>query len=317
MGSVGVVPILLSMNKLQFFVAVLLLAGLLTSCKQEIDAAGPNNLAAIQEYATSKGISGTLTASGLYYAPAGQDTVSGLVDSLRKKAALGQELEFTYKLYIIRPSSTTAAVSDVIVDTAFAKMPTFVPFFDGALKAGLQEGLLLMTAGEKAVLLMPAKIAFGDQPTATVPANSPVRFDVTLRRARTETDQINEYVKANKLTFTETTPSGLRFVKTKTSTTGDSVKTAISQGKTVTLRYVGKQLHAKTAVSFDSTGTNLNQYSVAGFSEGLNKLRVGEKATLLFPSSIGYGKEGLIENKLYKVAPYAPLRYEVEVVSVR
>ena len=309
------------MNKLHFFVAILLLIGLLTSCKQEIDAAGPSNQATIQEYATSKGLSGTLTASGLYYVPSGRDTVSGLVDSLRKKAALGQELEFTYKLYIIRPSSVSAgvsvAISDTLVDTAFAKTPAFVPFFDGALKAGLQEGLLLMTAGEKAVLLMPAKIAFGDQPTANVPANSPVRFDVTLRRARTEIDQINEYLKANKLTFTETTSSGLRFVKTKASTTGDSVKTAISQGKTVTLRYVGKQLHAKTAVGFDSTGTNLNQYGVAGFREGLNKLRVGEKATFLFPSSIGYGKDGLIENKLYKVAPYAPLRYDVEVVSVK
>lgn len=304
------------MNKLHFFVVILLLAGLLTNCKQEIDAAGPNNQATIQEYANSKGLSGTLTASGLYYVPAGSDTVSGLVDSLRKRAALGQELEFTYKLYVIRPASTTMA-SDTLVDTAFAKTPAFVPFFDGALKAGLQEGLLLMTAGEKAVLLMPAKIAFGDQPTTTVPANSPVRFDVTLRRARTETDQINEYIKLNKLTFTETTSSGLRFVKTKTSTTGDSVKTAIGQGKTVTLRYVGKQLHAKTDVGFDSTGTNLNQYNVAGFSEGLNKLRVGEKATLLFPSSIGYGKDGLIENKLYKVAPYAPLRYDVEVVSVK
>ena len=80
---------------------------------------------------------------------------------------------------------------------------------------------------------------------------------------------------------------------------------------------MGKQLHAKTALGFDSTGTGLNQYNVSGFNEGLNKLRVGEKATLLFPSSIGYGQDGLIENKLYKVAPYAPLRYDVEVVSVK
>ena len=306
------------MNKLHFLVVILLLAGLLTGCsKQEIDSAGPSNQSTIQEYALTKGLSGTLTSSGLYYVPAGRDTALAGRDSLPTKTALGQELEFTYKLYIIRPSSTTAAVSDTLVDAAFAKTPAFVPFFDGALKAGLQEGLLLTTEGEKAVLLMPATIAFGDQSTASVPANSPVRFDVTLRRARTETQQITDYITANKLTFTETTASGLRFVKTKTNATGDSVKTAVSQGKTVTFRYVGKQLHAKTAVGFDSTGTNLNQYSVAGFSEGLNKLRVGEKATLLFPSSIGYSKAGLIENKLYKVAPYAPLRYDVEVISVK
>ena len=303
-----------------FIVGVSLFSGLASCSTQNVDPNGSvatlqANLATIMTYATSQSppLSGTSTVSGLYF-------VSSKPSSSTVVPAFGKELEFTYTLSaLISNTANAGMVTAKPVDTVYANTPTFVPFFDGSLKAGLQEGLLLMHEGESAILLVPSKLAFGEvgSPADSIPANSPVRFDVTLNRARTEDQQITEYIAANKLTFTETTSSGLRFVKTLTNTAGDSVKTAIAAGKTVTIRYVGKQLHAKTAFGFDSTGTGLNQYNVAGFSEGLNKLRVGEKATLLFPSSIGYSKDGLIVNALYKVAPYAPLRYDVEVVSVK
>ncbi|WP_020605055.1 FKBP-type peptidyl-prolyl cis-trans isomerase [Spirosoma spitsbergense] len=307
------------MHRFHLFIFGILLLGGIASCNtQNVDPTGSaatlqTNLATINTYAVSQGLSGTSTASGLYYVSAkpGSSTVT---------PAFGKELEFTYTLSVLTSStSNVGVVTTKVVDSAYAKTPTFVSFFDGVLKAGLQQGLLLMHEGESAILLVPSKLAFGEVGSVadSIPANAPVRFDVTLNRARTEDQQMSEYITATKLTFSETTSSGLRFVRTLTNATGDSVKTAVSAGKTVTIRYVGKQLHAKTAIGFDSTGTGLNQYNVSGFNEGLNKLRVGEKATLLFPSSIGYGKDGLIENQLYKVAPYAPLRYDVEVVSVK
>ncbi|WP_018619002.1 FKBP-type peptidyl-prolyl cis-trans isomerase [Spirosoma luteum] len=310
------------MHKFHLLVFGVLLLGGLASCNtQNID---PNGTAAtlvadratINTYAVSKGLSGTSTASGLYF-------VSSKPSSSTVVPAFGKELEFTYTLSALLSTTTNAGiVTAKTIDSAYAKTPAFVSFFDGVLKAGLQEGLLLMHEGESAIFLVPSKLAFGEVGSSiadSIPANTPVRFDVTLNRARTEDQQISEYIAANKLTFTETTASGLRFVRTQTSTSVDSVKTAVSEGKTVTVRYVGRQLHAKTALGFDSTGTGLNQYNVPGFTEGLNKLRVGEKATLLFPSSIGYGNDGLADpvTKLYKVAPYAPLRYDVEVVSVK
>lgn len=309
------------MHKFYLFIFGVLLFGGMVSCKtQNVDTAGAAatlvaNLATINTYATSQSppLSGTSTTSGLYF-------MSAKPSSSTVVPAFGKEVEFTYTLSVLTSSTTNVGVVTVKkVDSVYAQTPTFVPLFDGVLKAGLQEGLLLMHEGESAILLVPAKLAFGEVASTdgSIPANSPVRFDVTLNRARTEDQQISEYIATNKLTFTETTSSGLRFVRTQTSATGDSVKTAVSAGKTVTIRYVGRQLHAKTALGFDSTGTGLNQYNVPGFNEGLNKLRVGDKATLLFPSSIGYSKNGLIENKLYKVAPYAPLRYDVEVVSTK
>jgi FKBP-type peptidyl-prolyl cis-trans isomerase len=307
------------MHKFHLFIfCVLLLSGMVSCNTKNVDPNGTAatlvaDLATIKTYATSKGLSGTSTASGLYY-------VSAKPSSSTATPSFGKELEFTYTLSVLTSStSNVGVVTAKSVDSAYAKTPAFVSFFDGVLKAGLQEGLLLMHEGESAVLLVPSKLAFGEVGSLpdSIPANTPVRFDIVLNRVRTEDQQISEYIATTRLTFTETTASGLRFVRTQSNTAGDSVKTAASAGKTVTIRYVGKQLHAKTAIGFDSTGTGLNQYNVSGFNEGLNKLRVGEKATLLFPSSIGYGKAGLLVNKLYKVAPYAPLRYDIEVVSVK
>ena len=170
------------------------------------------NLATINTYAASQSppLSGTSTASGLYF-------VSSKPSSSTVTPTFGKELEFTYTLSVLTSNTANAGVVTAqAVDTTYAKTPTFVSFFDGVLKAGLQEGLKLMHEGESAVLLVPSKLAFGEVGAVanSIPANAPVRFDVTLNRARTEDQQINEYIAANKLTFTETTSSGLRFVRT-------------------------------------------------------------------------------------------------------
>ncbi len=310
---------LVFMRKLLFAVFLPLLIGGFTACKQQdIDAS--SNAAAtfkansddIETYRVSKGLSGTLTSSGLYFVTTQPGTTTVV-------AAYQQELEFNYQLSVLsRSTSNTAVVTQKLVDSAFAVTPTFIPFFAGALKAGLEEGLLKMHEGEKATLLMPSILAFGDVISAdkTVPPNSPVRFDVTLRRVRTEDQQINEYIAANKLVVTETTKSGLRFIKTKVNPAGDSIVT----GRTITLNFAGKLLRATTGFA-GGTGTDTKTAGtpkyITGIEEGLAKLRAGEKATIIFPSSLGYESVGLSQEKKYVVPPYSPLRYDIEVVSVK
>lgn len=309
------------MGKLQVLLVSVLLLGGLASCKtQEVDPSVATTYAAnikdISDYATSKGLSGTSTSSGLFYAvtKASSSTIA---------ANYGQELEFTYTLSVLsRSTSNTAVVTAKKVDSTYAVNPTFVPFIKGALKEGLQEGLLLMHEGNQFVMLMPSILAYGDVKSSDglVEANSSVRFDVTLNRSRTEDQQMDEYIAASGLSLTQQTNTGLRFFLTTPNAAGDSVKTATSAGKVLTLKYVAKQLHAKTAVGFDSTSTGLNLYKdAAGFTEGLAKMRVGQKATFIFPSSLGYSTKGLvnISTGFYKVSPYAPLRYDVEVVSAK
>ena len=322
----------LFMRTLQLLALAIWCLGGLVSCKQEDISATTStfvaNVTDINNYAISKGISGSSTASGLYFAVTKASSSS-------VTAVYQDELEFTYKMYVLSgPSNSTVTsatatsstvVTDKLVDTVYARTPTFVPFFAGVLKAGLEEGLLKMNEGASVILLVPSTLAFGDVATTTsggvVPANSPVRFDVTLNRARTETQRLNEYAASTGLSFT-TTSTGLRFALTKANPSGDSA-VAVAQNKkglTLDIRYVGKQLYARNAIGFDSTGTGLNQYNNAGFKEALSRLRVGERATVLFPSLLGYGTSGLVvgeSDKTYKIPPYTPLRYDIEVVSAR
>ncbi|GAB4047479.1 FKBP-type peptidyl-prolyl cis-trans isomerase [Spirosoma litoris] len=335
------------MSKLQLIILGLLFLGGIASCKmQDVDAASKAatytaNRSAIDTYIASQPWSTTPTAvtsnSGLYFAltQPPSSTVS---------PAYGQELEFTYTLSSLSTtvgtsttSSTaisTTVVTAKIVDTVYSKNPLFIPFKKGILKAGVEEGLLLMHEGDKAVLLMPSILAFGEAGSSdgVVPGSTPVRYDITLNRARTETQQIREYVDnyvtaaPSSLTLTEKTADSLRTYRTTTNATAMLVDSALSKGQTVTINFVARLLHAKTAVQFASiNGVSITSTNVAslvtGLATGLKKLRIGEKATFIFPSALGYKDTGLIDAStstgVFIVAPYAPLRYDVEVVSAK
>lgn len=298
----------------------MLLIGGMVSCKNDIGldttavAILDSNKIDILTYATSEKLKGTMTASGLYYAlnKPGTSAVT---------PAYGQELEFTYTLYLLKgPSNTTAVtgVTDQFIDST--KTPVFYPFFAHSLPPGLEEGFLRMHEGDQVILLIPSALAFGNVATVTpaIPANSPVRYDLTLNRTRTEDQQIDDYIAANKLSVTEKTSTGLRFIKTKSV---DSTTKFPTAAQTLTIKYKGKLL--RTASAFDSTGngiysTTLGKSAIAGFNEGLAKLKQGEKATLIFPSGQGYKETGTTNSKgEYIIPPYAPLRFDIELISAQ
>lgn len=283
----------------------LALTSLLTGC-QQTDVNGTNELYArndadIQTYVTKKGYKGSLLASGLYFYKT--DSVAS-----SKKPAVGEEVQFNYKSYNL---------SDVLVDSSAATTPVYYPYGIRSILSGLEQGLGLMGEGEKATLVIPSYIGYNDRILNNLPAYSPVRFDVTLVQSRTEAQQIADYISRNNLPTPELSSTGLRLIRTQTNSTG----TLPTNGQTVTIRYAGRTLRSRAA--FDSTGTGtfdatLGQGKyVAGFEEGLSKLRVGEKATIIFPSTLGYGTTGVVVDNTYKITPYAPLRFDLEVVSVK
>ncbi len=295
------------MQKLQAFIwSALLLGGLASCAKEEVDPSAGfavKNDSAVTAYAAAKNLNGTRTASGLYY-------VITKANPAGKKAALGEELEYSYTAYNLLDTLIQRIPATNPVYAIAGLYRTFIP--------GLDEGLLLMREGETATFLIPSYIGIGaTNISANLPAYSVVRFDVALSRSRSEEQQIDEYVTNNKLTVTEKTTSGLRFIKTQASPTG-AVPTA---GQTLTVRYSGKLLRGVTP--FDSTGTatrdiilGQNAY-IKGFEEGFSKLKVGEKATVVFPSSLGYGTSGRLSGNNYVIPPYAPLRFDLEVVSAK
>ena len=293
------------MRKLQLSIlSALLIGGLSTCTKTSVDPTSAyydQNDADIKTYASQNNLAGTTAASGLYYVITNPKPTA-------KQATLGDELEFSYK---------ATSLKGLLVDSSKAGTPVYYPLGIGSVFPGLEQGLSLMHEGEKAILLLPSYLAYNDQALTNLPAYSPVRFDVTLTKSRSETQQINDYIKSKSLTVTDSTASGLRFIRTQTVASG----TVPTVGQTLTIRYAGRQL--RTATAFDSTGTGtfdavLGQSKyVKGFEEGLSKLKVGEKATIIFPSSLGYGTQGVVQSNRYVITPYAPLRFDLEVVSAK
>lgn len=121
--------------------------------------------------------------------------------------------------------------------------------------------------------------------------------------------QIENYIKKNAIKVDFKSNSGLRFILNQEAKEGMSLK----QGQSVKVKYSGRLLNDK---QFDTGSFNfvlgVGQV-ITGFDEGIAKLKVGEKGTLIFPSSIGYGAAGAGSD----IPPNSPLIFEIEVLAVR
>lgn len=296
-------------------IALLTGAGLL-ACKDTyvdpaVTAATENDIT-IQQYNTAEKINATKTASGLYY-------VINTANPTGKLPAIGDEVAFTYKLSSLQHTVLDSTRKDTLVYSLFGL---------GVLQAGLEEGLGLMHVGESATLLVPSSLAFGSRviiPTSTsatsttLASYSPVRFDVNLVASRTEDEQIDQFVADSNLVVTEKTTTGLRLIKTKDNPSGQ----VVANGQTVVVKYTGKHIRSTTAFSSGTTTVIVGKNQIisgGGVDEGLRKLKVGEQARLIFPSSLGYGITGLrnqTQNNSYIIPPYSPLVYDVQIVSAQ
>ncbi|MBO0932361.1 FKBP-type peptidyl-prolyl cis-trans isomerase [Fibrella aquatilis] len=222
-----------------------------------------------------------------------------------KAPAQGEELEFSY---VIRSLSNTK------IDSTKKDSSAYFPFGLGKMLIGLEIGFGKLREGEKAIFLFPSYVAFGDRPVGALLANSPVRFDVFLKAVRSEDAQIEDYIKRNKLTNVDKQTTGLRVSKTVSTTTG----AALTDGQKVTLKYSGKFLRSgnvfddNAKLPYDVT-LGRNQV-VPGFEAGIKALKVGEKATIIFPSSLGYGSTGTSNGA---ILPYTPLAFDIEIISAQ
>jgi FKBP-type peptidyl-prolyl cis-trans isomerase len=121
--------------------------------------------------------------------------------------------------------------------------------------------------------------------------------------------QIENYIKKNAIKVDFKSNSGLRFILNQEAKEGMS----LNQGMSVKVKYSGRLLNDK---QFDAGSFNfvlgVGQV-ITGFDEGIAKLKVGEKGTLIFPSSIGYGAAGAGSDS----PPNSPLFFEIEVLASR
>jgi FKBP-type peptidyl-prolyl cis-trans isomerase len=127
-----------------------------------------------------------------------------------------------------------------------------------------------------------------------------------------EPDQISNYIKNKKLAVTDSSTAGLKFIMVKANPSG----VALKSGQSVIVNYTGKFIAGKKLDNvFDSGNFTFilgARQVVDGFDKGIAKMRVGEKATLIFLSSLGYGANGQ-----GSIPANTPLLFEIEVVSAK
>jgi FKBP-type peptidyl-prolyl cis-trans isomerase len=283
-------------------IALLLILGVSlfsVSCSKflenDIEAINKKDEQDILDYISKNNLQMIKTQTGLRYVIT-QNSISG------KNAELGDEVSLHYVVSLLsgaKVDSTSRLKNEMLK----------FPYGGVSIIQGLAEAVSLLKQGERGTFLVPSILAFGSTASANIPANSVLKIDLEAVKYRSEVQQMDEYIKATKLQVTETTATGLRFLRTVT-TNG----TALKAGLLATVKYTGYL--ASNATQFDSGQIDValgDGAVVKGFEEGLLKMKVGEKATLVFPSAIGYGTTG----SGAKIPPYAPLIFNVEVVSVK
>ena len=172
---------------------------------------------------------------------------------------------------------------------------------------GWDQGIKFLGKGEKATLIIPAAMGYGESDQGSIPANSTLIFDVELM----------EVVKPTPISLEGkdviTTGSGIKYYYIQK---GNGRKT--QNGDNVSVHYTGKLMTGK---KFDSSLDRGQPFTVAlgqgrvikGWEEALALMNVGDKAAFVIPANLAYG-----ERAIAGVIPAnSTLYFEIEVLDAR
>ena len=135
------------------------------------------------------------------------------------------------------------------------------------------------------------------------------------KRKDQETADIAKYLADNKYTSVKPTKDSLFFLK-RTAGKGKAIK----EGDSVQVEYTGMTLDGKVFDGSKDHGhgpfkilwTPTSTAAIKGWVLALGDMHLGDKATILLPSALGYGPRGAGG----VIPPYAPLVFEMEVTKV-
>ena len=181
----------------------------------------------------------------------------------------------------------------------------------GQVIKGWDEGLALMHVGDRATLIIPPQLGYGDRDMGSIPPKSTLYFDVELLDVK---ESVKPWVLKNHDTLS--TASGLKYIVVEKSK--DPNAAIAEKGKMVSVHYTGFLLDGKI---FDSSVERGDPISfplgqgqvIKGWDEGIALMHVGDKLRLVIPSYLGYGAQGAGGI----IPPNATLCFDVELVSVK
>lgn len=283
----------------------------LSSCLSKVvledDIILQQNETKIQQYITAKKLTTQKASNGVYYVitkpnPSGRQIVLG--DTVRLH-------------YVI------SRLDDVKIDSSSViKKQPFTFFNNGGNSNIFLKMLPYMREGEQATFILPSTLAGDSQAFPNLPANSPVRCDISFVKVYSEEVDIDNYVVKNKINVTEkvelkSTSTGytnyLRYIRVKDGSAD------VITGKVAKLKYTGRLLNGfvfdENISRTDSLNYTIggNNSLVQGFAAGVAKMKLGEKATFIIPSGLGYGRAGSGN----KIPGETTLIFDVEMVALK
>jgi FKBP-type peptidyl-prolyl cis-trans isomerase len=266
----------------------------MTSCLSNVELAdevkAKENQAQILAYFTKQNQSPIAIENGGYYAL----TKSNATGELASK---GDTLRMDYELANLLTGQVIERSKDPLVYQFGYLNPIFANL------------MTYLKDGEEAVLGLPGT----SQSFDGLPAFTPLKVTIKNYVVRSQNDRIDEFIAANKYTVNERTAEGLRYIRL-TPGTGEIP----ASGKVVKLKYTGRFLNG---IAFDGNMARTDSFSVTigssqtvkGFSAGVAKMRLGERAVLVFPSALGYGEKG----SGTKIPGFTPLVFEIYVAKIQ
>ncbi len=198
----------------------------------------------------------------------------------------------------------------------------------------INEALAMMSKGDSATFVIRADSFLLKNAQLTripdfIDENSRIIFDIRMHNVQSlaelekekemarieglkkEEEMINSYILENNISVNPEI-SGLYYIPIRE---GKNAASYLS-GKHVSVHYIGKFLDGTVFDSSYSRGIPIEfelgrDQVIAGWEEGIAKMKKGGKAILLIPSELGYG------SGRGQIPPYTPLVFEVELIDVK
>ncbi|RMG79699.1 MAG: FKBP-type peptidyl-prolyl cis-trans isomerase [Bacteroidetes bacterium] len=179
----------------------------------------------------------------------------------------------------------------------------------GMVIKGWDEGIAMLHVGDSAKLVIPGELAYGERGAGQlIGPNETLVFHVKLEEI-VNTGPFNIEGKEEK-----NTPSGLKYYIIEEHPDAPMPK----PGQKVFVHYTG---YLEDGTKFDSSWDRMQPFGfplgqgrvIKGWDEGIGLLHKGEKARLIIPSHLGYGKQGAGG----VIPPDATLIFDVELVDIK
>lgn len=264
------------------------------------------------DYIERECIDVTPTNSGVYVVPIGKGKGRCPME--------GEKVQLDFEAFLLEgPSVGSTYGSDEKFEFVLGE-GNAIPFWE--------EIVPLMHLGERVRAIIPFDMAYGEHQVGDIPAYSNLIYDIELLKITTKEELAKQneaqmkalkaqseqafwdYLKANDIT--EHTPNGL-YIKKLLTTDGATPE----QGQKVRIKYVVTYLDGTELGTSDMLGEFYEmEYGAGkvlkGLEEGVGQMRVGEKARLVVPYPMAYGRYP------YKNIPaYSNLVFDVELIEIK